>query len=503
MIGRPLLAKRAPIGRRAWIGALILLLWAGLAALAFQAVRIEPNRIVVEDVHIPVAGLPPELDGLRMVQLTDMHMAGIGRREADVAARVRDLEPDLILITGDFIQHTVLLDVQERWMEAVAEWLRTLGTPTYGIWASRGNADISRYGDFNNVFADGLRAGGAHLLVNSAEAVEIDAARLWIAGADFNDFQGRFLSDFAVREEDGNRWVEAGPSEGNSTLNYWGADALNWRDYEFSGRLRREDARGGVGVIFYSRFPEGYDRYYRLRSYEKAPTLQITAHGTHITAGEVDTGVEPAPGVWYRFRIWVESGPAATRIRARVWAEDEPEPQTWQADCTDASDTRLTAGTVGMWGLDDGTKAVDALRVHTLAGGQPLLEEDFEGTPPGARPVGWLAYGMNAGNVTAAMRDVPAEEISILLAHSPDQVREAEGTGVDLMLAGHTHGGQVRLPLIGAVVTGTRLGPQYASGLFRWDDFWLYISRGIGMRGLPIRFLCPPEITLITLERVP
>ncbi|MGQ9667156.1 MAG: metallophosphoesterase, partial [Anaerolineae bacterium] len=91
-------------------------------------------------------------------------------------------------------------------------------------------------------------------------------------------------------------------------------------------------------------------------------------------------------------------------------------------------------------------------------------------------------------------------DLCLLLAHSPDQVREAEGRGVDLMLAGHTHGGQVRLPLLGAVVTGTRLGPRYAAGLFRWGDTWMYVTRGIGTRGLPIRFLCPPEITLLVLE---
>jgi len=494
------MTNKRDLRRRVLLGLLILLAWAVLAVLAVQAVWVEPYRLVVEEVRVPIAGLPPELNGLRIVLLSDMHMTGIGRREAETAERVRGLSPDLILISGDFIQHTVLYDVQARWMEQVRAWLTQLGNPPLGIWASRGNADISRYGDFNNLFADGIYGAGAHLLTNRAALIRVGGARLWIAGADYNDFQGRFVRDFTVQGDDGGQWLETRDSQGNSTVHYWAEPALSWADYEFTGRLRRDDERGGIGVTFYSRFPEGYDRYYRLRSYAKAPTFQIAPHGARITAGDMDTGVVPEAGRWYRFRIRVQNLPDATYIQARVWPEDEAEPAEWQADCLDERPERLRAGTIGAWGLDEGHKAFDDFQVRPLAGGAPLLEEDFEGWERGRRPAGWLAYGMNAGNVAQAVAEVPAEDICLLLAHSPDQVREAQGRGVDLMLAGHTHGGQVRLPLLGAVVTGTQLGPRYANGLFRWGDTWLYVTRGIGTRGLPVRFLCPPEITLLILE---
>ena len=88
-----------------------------------------------------------------------------------------------------------------------------------------------------------------------------------------------------------------------------------------------------------------------------------------------------------------------------------------------------------------------------------------------------------------------------MLAHSPDQVLDATGKGVELVLSGHTHGGQVRLPLLGTVYAGTELGSKYAAGFFLFDDVWLYVTRGLGMTGLPIRFLCPPEVSLLVLER--
>jgi predicted MPP superfamily phosphohydrolase len=66
------------------------------------------------------------------------------------------------------------------------------------------------------------------------------------------------------------------------------------------------------------------------------------------------------------------------------------------------------------------------------------------------------------------------------------------------MLAGHSHGGQVRLPIVGALhrVDG---GKKYIQGLFRLGKMQLYVNRGIGTVGLPFRLNCPPEITLFTL----
>jgi len=94
-------------------------------------------------------------------------------------------------------------------------------------------------------------------------------------------------------------------------------------------------------------------------------------------------------------------------------------------------------------------------------------------------------------------------DFSILLHHSPDLAPEAALHPIDLHLAGHTHGGQVRLPLYGAIVTGSLYGKMLESGRYQLSNLTLYVSRGIGLEGAGaprIRFLCPPEITLWELS---
>lgn len=90
----------------------------------------------------------------------------------------------------------------------------------------------------------------------------------------------------------------------------------------------------------------------------------------------------------------------------------------------------------------------------------------------------------------------------ILLYHSPELMTEAIERGIDVYLCGHTHGGQVRLPIIGAVLTSSELGRRYVMGHYHEGRTHLYVSRGIGFEGLGaprVRFLCPPEVTLVTL----
>lgn len=91
----------------------------------------------------------------------------------------------------------------------------------------------------------------------------------------------------------------------------------------------------------------------------------------------------------------------------------------------------------------------------------------------------------------------------ILLYHSPELMPEAAGYGIDLYLCGHTHGGQVRLPIIGPVLTSSQLGRRYVMGLYKEARTHLYVSRGLGLEGMSaprVRFLAPPEITLITVR---
>lgn len=94
---------------------------------------------------------------------------------------------------------------------------------------------------------------------------------------------------------------------------------------------------------------------------------------------------------------------------------------------------------------------------------------------------------------------VPPDAPRIVLSHGPDQVAWASRTQVDLMLAGHTHGGQIRLPVLGPVYSPSRFSCRYASGDFRVGPTTLIVSRGISGRE-PLRYNCRPELSRIVLR---
>lgn len=95
-----------------------------------------------------------------------------------------------------------------------------------------------------------------------------------------------------------------------------------------------------------------------------------------------------------------------------------------------------------------------------------------------------------------------AADFRILFSHTPDNFSAAQASGVDLMLSGHNHGGQVRLPMIGPVYSPSRYGIQYASGIFWKSPTLLHISRGLSGRH-PFRYRCRPEITYLRFYRSP
>ncbi|MBI5726090.1 MAG: metallophosphoesterase family protein [Planctomycetes bacterium] len=108
----------------------------------------------------------------------------------------------------------------------------------------------------------------------------------------------------------------------------------------------------------------------------------------------------------------------------------------------------------------------------------------------------------NARKIGDALAGIPPGDFSIFLCHKPDQIYDVADK-VDLYLAGHTHGGQVAMPFYGAIITLSRHGKRFESGLNRVGSTWIYTNRGIGMEGdaYPrLRFFARPEITLIELK---
>jgi predicted MPP superfamily phosphohydrolase len=107
-------------------------------------------------------------------------------------------------------------------------------------------------------------------------------------------------------------------------------------------------------------------------------------------------------------------------------------------------------------------------------------------------------YGYGA-DLRRAMRGVPRDAATVLLAHNPRVIHLASRHGVSLILAGHTHGGQVNLPLLGTVYGRSPERLRYKIGWDRMGTTQIYVSRGIGTIVLPWRLRCPAEITNLEL----
>ena len=104
----------------------------------------------------------------------------------------------------------------------------------------------------------------------------------------------------------------------------------------------------------------------------------------------------------------------------------------------------------------------------------------------------------------AKARPTNSHVLQIVLMHSPDGIPLAADMGADWCFAGHTHGGQIRLPIWGAITTAADTGKRFECGSYQVGKTDAFVSRGIGLEPPPapqVRFLCPPEIVVLTLKR--
>lgn len=98
------------------------------------------------------------------------------------------------------------------------------------------------------------------------------------------------------------------------------------------------------------------------------------------------------------------------------------------------------------------------------------------------------------------LKELPGDGAAILLAHEPDFAFASAVNGrFDLQLSGHSHGGQVRLPLLTELVLPP-LARHFIMGYYQWHGMHIYVNRGLGISGLRMRFLCRPEVTVLTLR---
>jgi uncharacterized protein len=161
---------------------------------------------------------------------------------------------------------------------------------------------------------------------------------------------------------------------------------------------------------------------------------------------------------------------------------------------------RARYGIVGILGNHDAAEKIPVLQ---SMGVKMLVNEAFELHHDSHSM--WLIglddphyYGCD--DLPGALNSVPEDAFKLLLVHTPELFAEAAASGIHLYLCGHTHGGQICLPIIGPVITGAYCPRKYTRGVWQHQTMHGYTNAGVGSSVVPARFFCPPEIGLIQLH---
>ncbi|MBI4734087.1 MAG: metallophosphoesterase, partial [Rubrobacteridae bacterium] len=157
---------------------------------------------------------------------------------------------------------------------------------------------------------------------------------------------------------------------------------------------------------------------------------------------------------------------------------------------------------------------IDYLKPKLTASGVRVLSDSYTRIIRGKDEISLVGVedytGFDAGErgetdcmdrLNNAMGNVPAGDFKILLSHRPEMISLYKTTGVDVVFSGHTHGGQIKLPFVGAIFAPDQgLFPKYGDGRFKVGNTTLIVSRGLGRSVVPVRILCKPQLIVLTLH---
>ncbi|RPH90928.1 MAG: hypothetical protein EHM72_18520, partial [Calditrichaeota bacterium] len=202
--------------------------------------------------------------GLKLLQISDLHLQHFGWYEKQVLRRINEHQPDVVVITGDFIKkREFLVDTnsvsRREAFSAVKLFVRGIHAPM-GIYACRGNNDITDDKEVSDALLALLQRENVSVLCNQGTFVQKNNVDYYLMGIDFPWFFPKQSADFAVVEENENHVLQAKSSEKNSYSHLLiGDNRSTWMNYEFCGSFRvSQPDKGGIGFTFYSQFDRGY-----------------------------------------------------------------------------------------------------------------------------------------------------------------------------------------------------------------------------------------------------
>ena len=464
------MARRRSIGIAAGAAAL-----AALAVLVYGTL-VEPRSLRTVAVEVPCAGLGES--AIRIALFSDVDAPGArAARERLLAAAAR-FDPDLVFIAGDLVNESSAV-VSPDALRATRAWLDRL--PGAG---RRFLAPGEQESPHVEALRDAWPEGTVHVLAGERRTLDVRGERLDLFVAD----RIADAAPWSVDQEGGRPFVVAyGGTVWTRLATH--APVLPAGAFELTFAFRIDDPRAYLAVA--GETAAGSPGW-RLVRYELRSAFRLAplAGERTLFSGRTASAFDPPPGRWCRARVRSEPAEGGASLRARFWVEGEEEPREWDIDALVPGEASRPLAFIGR----AGTRAIGDLVVSS--GGAALFAERFE------RPEA-LAERWEQPSRLAAWLAAPAEGARVVLVHDPDVVREIAGLpGVPpaVVLAGHTHGGQIRLPLVGPIHASTHIGRRYARGLHAWRGVPFLVTSGVGTSLLPIRIGVPPELVTLTLQ---
>jgi predicted MPP superfamily phosphohydrolase len=465
---------------------ILSLCMAGLLVLLLAyGFLVEPYKLKLREVRVSCQGL--RHGPVKIFLFSDVDFREENRRERTIRQAAERFQPDLVMVAGDLLDRPWATDDPQLIADA-GEFLRSLPSPYGRILAP---------GEEESPVAEQLRAAWSEGVI---DVISNEARTVGVRGETLDLFVAHPEAEpgpWWMGREGGRTFLESSGREVTSAITYRGEEEIDWSDVEmgFSVQPLEEESYIEVRFLWVETGPRGGTGW-RLIKYAGRPYFRLYAQsdGRTVFWGRQRARFESRPGTWWRARVRVRSDGGSSRVRARFWKESAPEPEAWSIDMEHGVLADHHRGTFGFGGRV-GRRRYAGL--HLTDGAQLVLRESFDD------PERLRSHWYFESSLAEWLGSEPERSTArLLLTHNPDLLIELAGLGGDslsLVLAGHTHGGQVRLPGYGALFTSTYLGPRYDAGLFRYKGIPVYITPGVGTSLVPFRFLCPPEVTLLTL----
>ena len=433
----------------------------------------------------------------RILHFSDLHLRKLGLREKLALRLVHQAYPDIIVVTGD-----ILPDSQNIIEKPILAFFQNFRA-NIPVFIIRGNAEFVKP-DAADPLAFLSTLPNVEILSNRVVTLQKNSRKLNLIALDpYVDGANHFKTQKRKNElhiSGGGSWVDCFYSLHRSELSPF--NCLS--HFSVHGRVKVRSEQDLSGILVCNQIPLGRDRFYRL-TFGGGYPIRFSCHGTKLNMGNRFSQQILRSNTWYKYKIEVQFFPNRTWLRAKVWPEGDSEPEHILIDCGDSTKTRIADGTIGYWssrGGDDREYTLE--KIYNIKKKREILFTDckpdriFEEHFVDEAPWSDLARLDTRNKLSRLMHKVPDKGLNVLLCHDPAIVTYLRDSNINIVLSGHTHGGQIRIPFLQKYFypySAEELSKIIATE--KAGSPALVLNQGLGTSSIPVRLGARCEVLLV------